>query len=352
MPTPSTRKILVICGGVAAFWLLSRYLLPIALPFALAAILALTAEPLVRTFSKKLRLPRAAASAIGVSIALLCAVILVLCLCALALRQLGALSGILPDVGNAAVSGLGALENFLLGLAEKTPENIRTVLGNSVENLFSDSTRLVTRAMDSLLGIASGILTKIPDSALGFGTWILASYMVSAKLPAIRAFLRQHIPQPQRLQMRTRLSHLRTNISRWLTAELKLACVTLGVLTVGFLLLRIPYAPLWAALISLVDALPILGSGTVLGPWSLICLLQGDTARGLGLLGIWGTAALLRTALEPRLVGKQLGLDPLVTLLAMYAGYRLWGILGMLLSPLLAVTFTQLATTPAETENA
>ncbi len=350
MTQPNTRKITIILISIAAFWLLSKYLLPVLLPFLLAAILALAAEPLVRTFSGKLHLPRGVASFLGISVALTCAVILVLCLCALALRQLGALSGVLPSVSNAAVSGLNSLENFLLGLSAKTPENIQTVLNSSIENLFSDSTKLVSRAMDGLLSVASGVLTKIPDSALGFGTWILASFMISAKLPAIRAFLRLRIPQTQRLQLRARLSHLRKNIALWLTAELKLSCVTFLVLTLGFLLLRISYAPLWAALISLVDALPILGSGTVLGPWSIISLLQGDTAQGLGLLGIWGTASLLRTTLEPRLVGKQLGLDPLVTLLAMYTGYRLWGILGMISAPLLAVTFTQLTLPPADTE--
>lgn len=351
MTQPASRKITAIFIGVAAFWLLSKYLLPILLPFLLAAILALAAEPLVRTFNAKLHLPRGVASVIGVGIALTCAMILVLCLCALVLRQLRTLSGVLPDMSNAAVSGLNSLETYLLRLSEKAPENIQTILSRSVENLFSDSTKLISRAIDGLLGVASGILTKIPDSALGFGTWILASFMISAKLPAMRAFLRQRIPQAQHLQLRSKFSHLRKNIAGWLTAELKLACVTFLVLTLGFLLLRIPYAPLWATLISLVDALPILGSGTVLGPWSLICLLQGDTARGLGLLGIWGTASLLRTTLEPRLVGKQLGLDPLVTLLAMYTGYRLWGILGMIFAPLMAVTFTQLALTPADTEN-
>ena len=96
------------------------------------------------------------------------------------------------------------------------------------------------------------------------------------------------------------------------------------------------------------DALPVLGTGTVLVPWSLVCLLQGDTVRGIGLLGVYAAASLTRSVLEPRFIGRQLGLDPLVTLLAMYAGYRLWGLAGMILAPLLAVTVTQFFIAPKE----
>ena len=77
-------------------------------------------------------------------------------------------------------------------------------------------------------------------------------------------------------------------------------------------------------------------------PWSVICLLQGETARGAGLLGLYAVVWLIRSVLEPRLLGKELGLDPLVTLLAMYAGYKLFGFLGMILSPLLAVAAVRL----------
>ena len=82
----------------------------------------------------------------------------------------------------------------------------------------------------------------------------------------------------------------------------------------------------------------------------MISLLQGSTARALGLGGIYLTVALTRSALEPKLLGKQLGLDPLATLIAIYTGYRIWGIGGMLLAPMLAVTATQLAAKPAAGE--
>lgn len=343
MNQPLIRKIGLGLLLFAALWLLSKYLLPILLPFLLASLLALSAEPLVSILNKRVHLPRAAASGIGVLISLLLTVLLVLTLCALLLRQLGSLSGILPDLGQTAQEGMESLEGFLVNLAQKTPQAVSPILTRGVENFFSDSTQLLNQVTGKALSLASGVLTRIPDSALGFGTWILASFMISAKLPAIRLWVTEKLPDSWQQQYLPAVKRLKHNLSGWLTAQLKLTAITFSILCVGFLILRIHHAPLWAILISLVDALPILGTGTVLIPWSLVCFLQGDHAQSLGILGIYAAAAVLRSVLEPKLIGKQLGLDPLVTLLSMYAGYRLWGILGMLISPLLAVTVTQLA---------
>ena len=343
MNQPLMRKIGLCLLLFAGLWLLGRYLLPIVLPFLLAGLLALSAEPLVSFLHCRIHLPRAAASGVGVLISLLLTVLLVLSLCALLLRQLGSLSGVLPDLGQTAQEGMESLEGFLVDLAQKTPQTVSPILTRSVENFFSDSTQLVDQVTAKALALASGVLTRIPDSALGFGTWILASFMISAKLPAIRIWAAEKLPASWRQQYLPAVKRLKHNLSGWLTAQLKLTGITFSILCLGFLILRIHHAPLWAMLISLVDALPILGTGTVLVPWSLVCFLQGDHVRALGLLGVYAAAAVLRSVLEPKLIGKQLGLDPLVTLLSMYAGYRLWGILGMLVSPLLAVTVTQLA---------
>ena len=229
-----------------------------------------------------------------------------------------------------------------MDMVARTPEGIRPVLQGSVEGFFSDGTTVLQQLATRLLVLASSVVTRIPDGALGFGTWVIATFMVSAKLPAIRGWLNGCIPQSWKETYLPALGRIRRNLGLWLLAQLKLTGITFGILAAGFLLLRIQNPLLWAILICLLDALPVLGTGTILIPWSLVCLIQGDTPLALGLGGIYAVVALLRSILEPKLVGKQLGLDPLVTLIAMYAGFKLWGLGGMILSPLMAVTVTQL----------
>jgi sporulation integral membrane protein YtvI len=342
MPQKPLLKSLIILFVPVALWLIGRYALPVFLPFLLATALALVAEPLVRVFQRRLHLPRGIAAGIGVTLTLLLGLLLLLSLGALLLRQLHNLVGILPDFTDMALSGMDSLEHFLLNIAKKTPTPLQAPLAHSIENTFSNGTQVLDKATGWLLHVASGVVTRIPDGALGFGTWLLATFMISARLPSLRVKLAAQLPQSWRQQYLPAVKQLKSNLFGWFLAQLKLTLITFLVLSAGFLLLQISFAPLWAALISLVDALPILGTGTVLLPWSLICLLQGEPIRAVGLLGIYVCAAILRSVLEPKLIGKQLGLDPLLTLLAMYTGYRLWGILGMLLAPLLAVTAVQL----------
>ena len=342
MKSPLIQKYALAGGALLLLWLVFRFLLPLAAPFLLAAVLALLAEPLVRVFQQRLHLSRGIASGVGVSITLLLTALLLTTLCAFLLRELGELAGIMPDLESAASDGISSMEGYFLSLAAQTPANVRTLLTRGVENLFSGSSRVLDQVSSRLLDLASNILKGLPDSALSLGTWILASYMTSARLPKIKDLLRDHLPPTWKDRYLPALRQLRHTLTGWLTAQLKLAGITFGILTMGFLLLKISYAPLWAALISLADALPILGTGTILIPWSFVCFLQGDTLQALGLLGIYAVAALMRSILEPRLIGKQLGLDPLITLMAIYAGYHIWGFFGMLLAPLLAVGLTQL----------
>ena len=92
----------------------------------------------------------------------------------------------------------------------------------------------------------------------------------------------------------------------------------------------------------MVDALPVFGVGTIMVPWGALTLLRGDTFTGLGLLAVYGAASLTRTFLEPRFLGRQIGLSPLLTLVCLYAGFRLYGILGMILLPVAVILCKQI----------
>jgi len=342
------RRVGVLAAALAAVWLTTRYLLPIFLPFLLAALLALAAEPLVGVLSHRCRMPRWLAAGLGICIALVMVILSALTLGALLLRELGNLAGVIPNLESTALQGMTLIRNWLGDMTDRAPDAVRSILRHGLDGMFSGSSRFLDQISVWLLGFASGVLRALPDSALGFGTWIIASFMISAKLPGIKATLSGLLPKNWQQAYLPALTNLRGSMGGWLLAQIKLMGITAGVLAAGFLILRIPQGLLWAILISLVDALPVLGTGTVLIPWSLVSFLRGDSLLAFGLLGTYICAAVLRSVLEPRLVGKQLGLDPLVTLMALYGGYQLWGLPGMLLSPLLAVTVTQLFLLPKD----
>ena len=329
-------------GLCAALWLGGKLLLPLCFPFLLGTALALLAEPLVSRLCRRVHLNRTLAAGLGVSGVFVLVFLALGLLLTLAVRQLGAWAGRIPELAETAVSGLRLLQGRLLDMADRMPQSLRPVLRQNVTGLFSGSTALVGKLGHYGLDLAGGILSRVPDSALNLGTAVLSGFMISAKLPRIRREITARISRERLEPMVQTVKAVKEALAGWLLAQLRLTGVTLGILMAGLLLLRIPGALLLALGICLVDALPVLGTGTILLPWAAVCLLQGDKARALGLAGTYAVITLVRSALEPRLVGKQLGLDPLVTLFFLYAGYKLWGIAGMLLSPLAAVAVVRL----------
>jgi sporulation integral membrane protein YtvI len=258
------------------------------------------------------------------------------------MRELRSLAGVLPNLTETAHSGILLLRNYLVDMTDSMPQSLRPLLQRNVNTLFSGGTALLDRGFSHVLGLAGTMIRQVPDGALNFGTAVISGYMISAKMPRIRNWILTRFSRERLLPLLNTLKQIKNVAGGWLLAQLKLTGVTFLLLLAGMLILRIPYGALWAAGICLLDTLPVLGTGAVLLPWGLILYLQGDRARAIGLVAVYTVIAVSSSVLEPKLVGRQLGLDPLVTLFALYAGYKLWGLGGMILSPLLAVTVTRL----------
>lgn len=337
-----TKKSLSILLTFFLVWLSVRYLLPLLMPFLLGAALALAAEPMTRFFQNRLRLPRTLSTGLSVSMAFCLLFLAVLLLAAFLLRELKLLAGILPDLEQTARSGMGMMEQWLLSLTDGTPPSIRPLLHRNVTQLFSGGSRFLDGATKWLLGLAGMILTHVPDSALSLATAVISGFMISAKLPRLKLWLDRRLPREKLQHILSAVRRIRNAVGGWLFAQAKLACFTWVLLCLGFWLLNIRYAPLWALGVAVVDIFPVLGTGTVLLPWAVVSLLQQNTVRAIGLTALYLTVTLSRSALEPKLLGKHLGLDPLLTLAAIYAGYKIWGIGGMILAPLVAVAAIQL----------
>ncbi len=326
------KKSFYIAVALAVLWLGSRYLLPVLLPFLLGALVALAAEPVVNLGVRRLHLRRGVVSAVAVVLTLTALVAIVSLVAAVAIKEIGTLTNFVPNL----TEGVKALQGWLVSVVENAPEQVRPLMQRTVQSFFDDGTTWMQQVTGRLPGILTGVLSGVGNSAVGVGTGILASFLISARLPDLRETVRTNMPDRWYTVYQPALKKFRSGLVGWLKAQGKLSLITWGIVSVGFFVLRIPYAPGWAMLVAVVDAVPILGSGTALIPFALISLLQGNSLQAIGLLCTYGAATITRTTLEPRLVGRQLGLDPLMTLFSLYVGYRFWGFWGLLLAPILA----------------
>lgn len=336
MEQSTLKKLLGLAALLLGLWAAIEYLLPLAVPFLLGGLLAVSAEPLVSFAGRHLKLPRALAAGVGVSLTLLLFIALLGLLGGFAVQELLALARDMPDIRQTAAAGTRQLEGFLVELSHKTPKSIQPALTGTVEAAFDDTSALMEKLSNRVTATLTGTLSRVPKLVLTLATGVLAGFMISGRLPKLKVSISSHIPKAWRDRYIPALKNMKTALLGWLKAQLKLAGVTWAIVGAGFMLLKVPYGILWAALVALVDAVPVLGTGTVLVPWALVEFLQGNMTRGVGLLALYGLALTVRTVLEPRLVGKHLGLDPLWTLAAFYIGFMLWGVGGMLFAPVLA----------------
>lgn len=335
------RVLLLTAGGALGIWLTIR-LLPVALPFLLGLGLAQLAEPLLRPLTERLRLPRWLAALLAVAL-LSAATLGALWLLGRALlTQAQSLAARAPALLSSLSGPLSALHGRLLRLAAHLPQSLAPAAAEWIDRLFEGGTVLADTVSEWVLSLAGNLLTAVPEIVLFLLTTLLSAYFFASEREEIRSAVRERLPEQWISRVTAVRRRLRAVLGGYVRAQLHLMLVTFGILLAGLLLLRRPSALLLALLIAVVDALPVFGSGTVLIPWGILSFLRGETALAVGLLLLYASASLTRTFLEPRFLGRQIGLHPLLTLLSLYAGFRLFGVLGMLFVPVGVILLKQL----------
>lgn len=339
------RFLLRAAAGAAAaalFYLTARYLLRWALPFLIAFAAAAAMEPAVRFLQARLRFRRGFAAAL------------------LTLFLLFLLGGLLSLLGTTLLSEAYAFLERAPALLARVPEAFRALLARLerfgaaypkwLRDYVERSLAPELNEAGSLLGTLAGQLfaalgslaAALPRRAFGAATCVLAVYFTSAHYPALRALARRHLSGRTLRSLRLVRSGAARSLARWLRAEAALCAVTFCELLAALWLLRQEYALLLACLITLVDALPVFGTGTVLVPWALAELLFGAPPKAAALGALYLVTLLVRNVLEPRLLGAQTGLPPVVSLGAMYLGFCTLGVGGMILFPFLLLFAAQL----------
>jgi len=336
------KKTIVFVLSLAGGLLFFRFLLPPLLPFLLASCFAALLEPWVRRLCRRLRLRRAFAAFALTTLVLTLSFFLLGALLFRLTSQLWSWSESLP----AFIETLPALWNGLLDRLDlwysACPAFLRAALDALARQLTAQAPAIAGAVGERLVALASSAAAALPDVMLFLVTTILAIYFTTLSYPSILAFLKRQLPPPWQDRCRKAALCCRRTVLKWLRSELILICVTFSILLVGLTWMGIEYALLLAAAAALVDALPVLGAGALLLPWSLLSLLLGNSGQALALALLYAAVTITHTLLEPRLLAGQADLPPISALLAMYLGFRLFGIGGMLLLPLLLLLAKQL----------
>lgn len=340
------KKFLIRFAYLAAIailvWAMGKYLLVWLLPFVLALGLAALMEPAIEVIRRRSKLQRGFLAAVFT-------LVLVGGLTALTVAALGQLLRQAEDALDRLplyLAGLPRLADSVLQRLDRFCANCPAPLRQDVETFLEKLPEQLTAAVGSLsatlLRWMGAVVAALPNAALFCATTALAVFFTLSSYPAIAAFARRQLTEPQRRWVRGLRENLFAALGHWLRAQAILLVVTFCQLLVGFALLRQPYALLLSFLIALIDALPVFGTGTVLVPWALLLFLVGNVPRGLALTALYAVIYLVRSITEPKLVGARANLPPVAALAAMYVGFRTMGVGGMVVMPMAALVIKQL----------
>ena len=186
------------------------------------------------------------------------------------------------------------------------------------------------------------LITSLPKIFIYSIITILATYFISSDKFYILDQLEYHFPKKWVGKLRESSKNITSSLGSYLRAEVILVLITFSIILVGlsifyFCGLNVKYPLLMAIIIGFVDSLPILGSGTVIIPWAVICFCNNDITLGSLLIGLYLFTLIIRQITEPKLVSSNIGIHPIYTLISMYTGFKFIGILGLLAGPIVLI---------------
>ena len=301
-------------------------------PFVVGGIIALIANPMVRFLERKVRLRRKFGTVLIIGGALALVIIGGYAVISRLVRELAGFISDLPSVLESVGDQLELAFTRLGELIPGLPGDLKQTLNNLGDGLVEAIKEFAGSLGAPTMEAAGNLAMSIPSVVVGIFFAILSSYFFLAEKETLSVLYRKAMPA----KVQEYLNLMRRNTGRlvggYFLAQFKIMAVVAVLLVAGLLVLQVPYAVIWAVLISFLDFLPVFGTGTVLIPWALLQFVGGKIYMGIGLVACWLITQAVRQMIQPKVVGDSMGVNPLLTLFLLYLGFRFSGIGGMILA--------------------
>ncbi len=337
-------KILIKMAYVAMIVAIVYLVLPKALsfgaPFIAAYIISRLIIPTAGYMENRLRFPHKLSIILVMLIAVGVIGGLLFTIFYQAVYELQHFAYIIPDIleGNFVLPQwldniLVNMNNFYFAMPESMQEFIQMVWSNMRGNLYS----IIEPATSAVINAATRVAKSLPNIFIFAVIMIMATYFMCTDRENIRRFWRKILPKP----VLKRAVYIKNDLIRacggYIKAQGILMCITFVVMLIGLSVIGVESSALIGFIIAFVDAIPVLGTGTILIPWAVISLIGGKYFFALGLVIIYAISFLIRRFSEPKIISEQIGLHPLLTLVSIYVGLKAVGISGMIFGPIVAI---------------
>ena len=308
------------------------------MPFLIAFLISLIIEPAIKHLMKKTKMTRKMSSIIIFIIAFSIIIGSVIwgttTLISESTNLLQALNIYIDKAYTQIQDAIGKMNITKISVSK----NILNLMQDTSKELLVKISKWLTGFLTKLIDM----VTSIPTIGIYMVITILSLYFICTDRIYILDFMEQHMSKKWVQKIGVHIKEITKNLGGYLKAEMILILVSFVISVIGlyifkFIGMNVKYPLLIALAIGFVDALPILGSGSVMVPWAIISALNGDFKLGLAILVLWIIMSLVRQFLEPKIVSGKIGIHPIFTLIAMYTGFKIMGVMGMLVGPIVLI---------------
>lgn len=304
-------------------------------PFLIGIIIAVAIERLVNFFIEKFKWPRKLVGTILVVLvyvligALLSLVVTVL------VKEAIAISSQIPTIYEESKIEYNAIYKSIIDFMDKTPSTITNSLYDFGLTVLSKVTTYATKVVNSVIDF----IIFVPNIIIYVIITFLATLFLVTDRRTITRYLTDMFPNELVKKVSNVITKSFKSLGSYLKAMCIMICITFVELLIAFSILKQPYPLTLALIVAIVDALPILGTGTILIPWAVYSAITGNIGFGVALLVVYLVITVVRQLIEPKVVSQNIGVHPFVTLLAMYIGFKIFGLFGLIVGPVIMVIF-------------
>ncbi|MEI3607268.1 sporulation integral membrane protein YtvI [Pseudogracilibacillus sp. SE30717A] len=335
------RVLVVIAAfilGIIAIFFIGK----LTVPFIIGFFLALLINPLVELIQRKTKMPRGFAVLSSILIILAVISTAVTLLVNEIIQGFSYLSNVVPEHYNSFtiymekiyLERIFPIYNNLLHLFQDLDQSQRSTILESMQFAGEKLTNAFSAIVQALGNGLYFIISKLPSFATTLIISLLATFFISKDWYHIVKRLHNKIPATVQTRINQIYEGLQRTLLGFLKAEFKLTFISAVIVFIGLLVLRVEHALSIALIIWIVDFLPYLGAIILFLPWVIYCFSTGDIFLGTGLSILYGLIVLQRQLIKPKILSSSIGISPLLTLLTMYVGFKLIGVIGIILGPL------------------
>jgi len=318
---------------IGLIYLFFEYIVPPMMPFLVAFVFAYIAILMAKKLFKK---DNKAIRILSLIIVYIIISIIIVILVSLGINKVIEFLSTIPNLYKNGVEPLfTTIEKNLTDFSKELPAEISQYLATFVDDLFETIKTIVLSVSSTLVSFATSIVKGAPDLLISIMVVIIASFYFVLDFEKIIEFLEKAMNDKTKKVYEDVKDFCFNKLFKIVVSYIKIMSITFIELLIGLLIFGVENAGIISLLTALLDILPVLGVGTILIPWGIIDLFIGKYVLGIEILVLYLVITIIRNIIEPKMVGGDLGLSPLVTLIAMIVGLDLFGVLGMFGIPLI-----------------